>query len=48
VTIVEEDPAEANFAALAGRIWDDLKKMKDQDGRALQVETLPMPTPVLF
>jgi agmatine deiminase len=47
VTILEEDPAEANFAALQENLGR-LKKMKDQDGRALQVETLPMPAPVYF
>ena len=47
VTIVEEDPAEANYEALQENLAR-LKKMKDQDGRALAVETLPMPTPVYF
>lgn len=47
VTIVEEDPAEANYAALQENLAR-LKKMKDQDGRALTVETLPMPRPVYF
>jgi agmatine deiminase len=47
VTIVEEDPAEANFAALQENLGR-LQRMKDQDGRALQVETLPMPAPVYF
>jgi agmatine deiminase len=47
VTIVEEDPAESNYAALQENLGR-LKRMKDQDGRALQVETLPMPAPVYF
>jgi agmatine deiminase len=47
VTIVEEDPAEANYAALQENLGR-LKRMKDQDGRALQAETLPMPAPVYF
>jgi len=47
VTIVEEDPAEANFAALQDNLRR-LRGMKDQDGRALTVETLPMPAPVYF
>lgn len=47
VTIVEEDCSEANYAALAENL-ERLRKMKDQDGRALQVETLPMPKPVYF
>jgi agmatine deiminase len=47
VTIVEEDPAEANFAALQENLRR-LRGMTDQDGRALTVETLPMPAPVYF
>lgn len=47
VTIVEEDRHEANYAPLAENL-ERLRKMKDQDGRALQVETLPMPRPVYF
>lgn len=47
VTIVEEDRSEANYAALQENLAR-LKRMKDQDGRPLQVETLPMPKPVWF
>ena len=47
VTIVEEDKDEANYAALADNL-ERLKGMKDQDGNALTVETLPMPKPVYF
>jgi agmatine deiminase len=47
VTIVEEDRTEANYAALADNL-QRLRQMKDQDGKALQVETLPMPKPVYF
>ena len=47
LTIVEEDRAEKNYAALAENL-ERLRKMKDQDGRPLQVETLPMPKPVYF
>ncbi|HXX17062.1 MAG TPA: agmatine deiminase family protein [Candidatus Eremiobacteraceae bacterium] len=47
VTVVEEDANEANYAALRENL-SRLKAMKDQDGRALQVETLPMPRPVYF
>ncbi len=47
VTMVEEDREEANYAALQENLAR-LKTMKDQDGRALQVETLPMPKAVLF
>ena len=47
VTIVEEDRNDANYAALQENLAR-LRKMKDQDGRQLQVETLPMPKPVYF
>jgi len=47
VTIVEENPNEANYAALADNL-ERLRKMKDQDGHPLTVETLPMPKPVYF
>jgi agmatine deiminase len=47
VTIVEEDPAEANYRALQENL-QRLRGMKDQDGRALTVETLPVPTPFTF
>ncbi|MGB7844510.1 MAG: agmatine deiminase family protein [Candidatus Acidiferrum sp.] len=47
VTIVEEDCGDANYAALQENLAR-LRGMKDQDGRPLQVETLPMPRPVFF
>jgi agmatine deiminase len=47
VTVVEEDKTDANCAALADNL-ERLRGMKDQDGRALTVETLPMPRPVYF
>jgi agmatine deiminase len=47
VTIVEDDPADANFAPLEENLAL-LQTMKDQDGRPLRVETLPMPAPVYF
>ena len=47
VTIVEENPREANYAPLQENLAL-LKTMKDQDGRPLRVETLPMPAPVYF
>jgi len=47
VTIVEEDRRDANFAALQENLTR-LRRMKDQDGRPLQVETLPMPKAVYF
>jgi agmatine deiminase len=47
VTIVEEDPRDANYPALQDNLAR-LQSMKDQDGRPLRVETLPMPAPVFF
>ena len=47
VTIVEEDPKAANYAPLQDNLAR-LRDMKDQDGRLLRVETLPMPQPVWF
>jgi agmatine deiminase len=47
VTIVEDDPKDANFGALQENLTL-LKAMKDQDGRPLRVESLPMPAPVYF
>jgi agmatine deiminase len=47
VTIVEENASDANYAVLRDNLAR-LKSMKDQDGKALQVETLPMPAPVYF
>jgi len=47
VTIEEEDRADANYAALQENLAL-LKAAKDQDGKPLRVETLPMPAPVFF
>jgi agmatine deiminase len=47
VTVVEEDANEANYPALQENLRR-LRAMKDQDGRPLQVQTLPMPKPVYF
>jgi len=47
VTVVEPDRSDANFAPLQDNLAR-LRKMKDQDGRPLRVETLPMPEPVYF
>ena len=47
VTIVEDDPRDANFAPLKENLAL-LQSMKDQDGRPLRVETLPMPAAVYF
>ena len=47
VTVVENDPSDANYQPLQENLAL-LREMKDQDGRALRVETLPMPDPVFF
>jgi agmatine deiminase len=47
VTIIEEDRSDANYAALRENLAL-LEAMKDQDGKPLRVETLPMPAPVCF
>ena len=47
VTVVEEDSSDANYAALQENLVR-LRLLRDQDGRALQVETLPMPKAVMF
>jgi agmatine deiminase len=47
VTVVEEDRTDANYAALEENL-SLLNSMKDQDGKPLRVETLPMPAPVFF
>jgi len=46
-TIVEEDSTDANYAALQDNLHL-LQAMKDQDGKQLRVEILPMPAPVYF
>jgi agmatine deiminase len=47
VTVVEEDPKDVNYAPLQENLTR-LGGMTDQDGRALRVETLPMPKAVYF
>jgi agmatine deiminase len=47
VTVVEENRDDANYPALQDNLTR-LRSMKDQDGKPLQVETLPMPAPVYF
>jgi agmatine deiminase len=47
VTIVETDRDDANYKPLAENL-ERLREMKDQDGRPLQIEILPMPKPVYF
>jgi agmatine deiminase len=47
VTVVETDASEANYEPLQENLAL-LRETKDQDGRPLRVETLPMPAPVTF
>ena len=47
VTVVENDPSEANFQPLQENLAL-LREMRDQDGREFRIETLPMPDPVFF
>jgi agmatine deiminase len=47
VTVVEDDPTEANYAPLQENLAL-LKAAKDEAGEPLRVETLPMPEPVWF
>ncbi len=47
LTIVEENRFDANYAHLQEN-FALLKQMKDQDGKPLRVEELPMPAPVFF
>ena len=46
-TVVEDDRSDANYMPLQENLAL-LRGMKDQDGRPLRVETLPMPEPVYF
>ena len=47
VTVVESDRSDANYEPLQENLAR-LREVKDQDGRPLRVETLPMPQPVWF
>jgi agmatine deiminase len=47
VTIVEENKSDANYSALQENLAL-LQSAKDQDGKPLRIETLPMPAPVFF
>jgi agmatine deiminase len=47
VTVVEQDRADANYEPLQENLAR-LRETKDQAGRPLRVETLPMPQPVYF
>ena len=47
VTVVEENAGDPNHRPLAGNLAR-LRRMTDQRGRRLKVETLPMPAPLIF
>ncbi len=47
VVVTETDPSDMNYRPLQENLAL-LREMKDQEGRALRVETLPMPAPVFF
>jgi agmatine deiminase len=47
VVASEQDPSEVNYEPLRENLAI-LREMKDQDGRPLRIETLPMPEPVFF
>ncbi len=47
VTVVEDDPADQNYAVLRDNLAR-LRTMRDQDGRPFRIETLPMPAPIIF
>jgi agmatine deiminase len=47
VTVIEEDRGDANYGPLRDN-FERLQGMTDQDGRPLEVHTLPMPGPLVF
>jgi agmatine deiminase len=47
VTVVESDRSDANYEPLQENLAR-LREMKDEHGRPLRIETLPMPEPVWF
>jgi agmatine deiminase len=47
VTVVEDDPADANYQPLQDNLRR-LQTMTDLDGRPLEIATLPMPAPLYF
>ena len=42
VTVIEEDPTDANYKVLQENL-NRLRKMRDQNGREFKIQTLPMP-----
>jgi agmatine deiminase len=47
VTVIENDPADANYKVLRDNLAR-LRAMRDQDGRPFRIETLPIPPPLYF
>jgi len=47
VCVLEENESDENYEILK-RNFEDLKTMRDQDGKALNVIPLPMPDPVIY
>jgi agmatine deiminase len=47
VTVIENDPMDENYPPLQDNLRR-LQSMRDQAGRPFKIETLPMPTPVIF
>ena len=47
VTVVEDDPADVNYRALADNLRR-LRAMRDQDGLPFKIETLPMPGAIYY
>jgi agmatine deiminase len=47
VTVIENDPADVNFRVLQDNL-SRLRTMRDQDGRPLKIETLPMPPALIY
>jgi agmatine deiminase len=47
VTVIEADPSDLNYEPLREN-FARLRRMQDQDGKPLRIETLPMPQPVYF
>ena len=45
VTVVEDDPADPNYAPLRDNL-ERLRSMRDQDGEPFRIVTLPMPRPL--
>ncbi|HEY7026629.1 MAG TPA: agmatine deiminase family protein, partial [Gemmatimonadales bacterium] len=47
ITVMEDDPSDDNYEPLVEN-YERLLRMKDQDGKPLQVVKLPMPGPIYF